>query len=182
MFSPAHAVVIESVSASQSGSRYSAELILIANIPEAFARDILEDPDRVVQVNDELVAVHHLPSKQPGVRRFRDHTRACVWFVCMDYENTLSMRILENGDIQLTVEPALSKFKYGVFTWHIEPVDPEHTRMVFRSVSTPGFWIPTTNLLESRMRKGVRAMVLNMECEYRQDKQCIDPDWEDSTE
>jgi len=133
-------------------------------------------------VNDELLAVHHIPSEQPGVRWLRDHTRACVWFFCVEYENTLSLRILENRDIQLTVDPALSEFNYGVFTWRTEPVGEERTRLVFHSVSDPGFWVPTTSVLESRMRKGVREMVLNMECEYRQDEQCVDPEWVDSTQ
>ncbi|MCW8964177.1 MAG: hypothetical protein OQL16_10295, partial [Gammaproteobacteria bacterium] len=74
----AYSVTLEKVSASRSGNRYSVELVLVADIPEAFAREILEDPDRVVKVNRELLTVEHLNSGEPGVRRFRDHTRACV--------------------------------------------------------------------------------------------------------
>jgi len=181
VFNPVHAVEIESISASESADRYTVELRIIADIPEAFAREILEDPDRVVKVNAELVEVHHLPGEQAGVRRLRDHTRVCVLFFCTDYENTLSMRILENRDILLTVEPELSEFKYGVFTWHTEPVNVEQSRLIFRSVSIPGFWVPTIDLLKFRMRRGVRDMVRRMECEYRQDEECIDSDWEDST-
>ena len=180
-FSLVHAVEVESIIASKTGNRYTVELMLVADVPETFAREILEDPDRVVQVNDELVAVYHIPSEQPGVRWIRDHTRACVLFFCVDYKNTLSLRILENRDIQLIVEPELSDFKYGVFTWRTEPVDKGRTRLIFNSVSEPDFWVPTVGLLKYRMRKGVREMVLNMECEYRQDEKCVDPYWEDST-
>ena len=180
-FGSVHAVEIESVIASKAGVRYTVELMLVADIPETFAREILENPDRVVQVNNELIAVYHIPGDQPGVRWFRDHTRACVLFFCVDYKNTLSLRILENRDIQLIVEPELSEFKYGVFTWRTEPVDKGRTRLIFNSVSEPGFWVPTIGLLKYRMRKGIREMVLNMECEYRQDEKCVDPDWEDLT-
>lgn len=181
LLNPVHAVEIKNISVSKSADRYTVELKMIANIPEAFAREVLEDPDRTVKVNTELVAVHHLPSEQPGVRRLRDHTRVCVWFFCVDYQNTLNMRILENRDIQLTIEPELSEFNYGVFTWRIEPLSDEQSRLIFHSVSTPGFWVPTTGLLKYRMRRGVQKMVRHMECEYHQDEECIDPGWEDST-
>ena len=175
---------IESLNASQAGDRYTVELKVLAEIPESFAREVLLDPDRVVQVNNELLAVHHLPSEQADVRRFRDHTHACVWLFCVDYENTISMRLLDNQDIQLTVEPELSAFKYGVFTWHTEPQDSQHTRLIFRAVSTPNFWVPVIGLMESRMKKGVTQMLANMECEYHQDERCLDPPpmWEDSTQ
>ncbi|MCW8962483.1 MAG: SRPBCC family protein, partial [Gammaproteobacteria bacterium] len=171
----------EKASASRSGTRYNVELVLVADIPESFAREILEDPDRVVKVNSELLEAEHLYSGEPGVRRFRDHTRACLLFFCVDYQNTLSMRILENGDIQLIVDPAHSAFTYGVFTWRTEMIDADHTRLTFHSESTPSFWVPATGLLESRMRHGVREMVRKMECEYRQDALCIDPETLDST-
>jgi len=154
----------------------------VADIPEAFAREILEDPDRVVKVNSELLEVEHLYSGKSGVRRFRDHTRTCLLLYCVDYQNTLSMRILDNRDIQLIVDPAHSAFKYGVVTWRTETLDADHTRLTFHSESTPSFWVPATGLLEFRMRRGIREMVRQMECEYRQDAICIDPETVDSTQ
>jgi hypothetical protein len=83
------------------------------------------------------------------------------------------MKVLDNRDIQLTVEPALSEFKYGVFTWHTEPINANQVRLTFHSVSTPGFWVPSLGLMESRMRSGVGEMLRRMECEYRKDEQCL---------
>ena len=134
-----------------------------------------------MRVNQELVDVEHLPSPDPQIRRFRDHTRACVWLFCVDYHNTIRMRILDDRNIQLSVEPNNSKFRYGVFSWRTEPVATDRTRLIFRSESIPGFWIPTTGMLESRMRRGILSMVQRMECEYRQDPVCRDAESQDST-
>ena len=176
-----HAVEIESIVAERVGQRYQVELIMTADMPESFVREILEDPDRVVQVNQELLSVTHLASKTPGIRRFRDHTSACVWLFCVEYENTLGMQILENRDIQLVVEPELSEFQYGVFTWRTRPLAHDRTWIRFQSESTPGFWVPTTNMLRNRMKKGIYRMIAQMECEYRQDAVCEATIWEDST-
>ena len=176
-----HAVEVESVMAQRTGDRYQVGFTMTVAIPESFAREILEDPDRVVEVNEELQSVTHLPSNAPGVRRFRDHTSACVWMFCVDYENTLKMQILDNNDIRLEVEPALSEFEHGVFTWRTRPLGPARTRIRFQSESTPGFWIPSTAMLQKRMKKGIYKMLAHMECEYRQEPVCKETAWEDST-
>jgi hypothetical protein len=82
------------------------------------------------------------------------------------------MRILANHDIQLTVDPAASEFEYGVFTWRTESLGADQTRLYFQSETIPGFWVPSTGLMESRMRKGIQRMVRRMECEYQQDVIC----------
>ena len=175
------AIEIESVKAQRTGDRYQVDFTMTVAIPESFAREILEDPDRVVEVNEELQSVTHLSSNKPGMRRFRDRTSACIWLFCVDYENTLNMQILDNNDIRLVIEPALSEFKYGVFTWRTKPLGPDRTRILFHSVSTPGFWVPSTAMLQKRMKKGIYKMLAHMECEYRQDLVCKETAWEDST-
>ena len=156
-------------------------MAMLVNIPESYARAILMDPDRVVGVNQELVGVEHLPSQEQGVRRFRDHTRACIWLFCVDYHNTLNMRVLESGDIKLMVEPQHSKFEYGEFVWRTQAVDSEQTRLVFYSKTRPGFWIPSVGILQARMKKGLRRMAANMECEFHGDEVCSESAWVDST-
>ena len=177
-----HAVELESTQASRSGSRYIVELVMVVDTPESVARTILQDPDRVVRVNDELVDVQHLPANEVGVRRFRDHTIACVWLFCVDYHNTIRMRVLDNGDIRLTVEPEKSKFKYGKFIWKIQSLGPERTRLTFYAETIPGFWVPSSGILQSRMKKGLQRMAIRMECEYRGDRICAQARWVDSTQ
>lgn len=175
------AATLERIDTSRQGERYRVEMKLVAAIPEGFAREILESPERVVEVSEELVGVEYLPSSVPGVRRFRDHTRTCIWLFCVDYHNTIDMRLLANGDIQLTVDPDKSEFKYGVFTWRTRALNVNQTQLSFVSESTPGFWIPSVRLLESKMRRGIQRMVRRMECEYHQDKICSDVQAVDST-
>ena len=177
-----YAVELESVQASRSGERYIVELAMVIDTPESFARAILQAPDRVVRVNDELVDVKHLPASEAGVRRFRDHTVACVWLFCVDYHNTISMRVLDNGDIRLVVEPEKSKFEYGEFIWKIQSLGPERTRLTFYSETIPGFWVPSTGILRSRMKKGLQRMAIRMECEYHGDGVCARARWIDSTQ
>lgn len=177
-----HAVELESVQASRSGPRYIVELVMVVDTPESFARTILQDPDRVVRVNDELIDVQHLPAGEVGVRRFRDHTIACVWLFCVDYHNTIRMRVLDNGDIRLMVEREKSKFEYGEFIWKIQSMGPERTRLTFYAETIPGFWVPSTGILQSRIKKGLQRMAIRMECEYRRDRICAQARWIDSTQ
>ncbi len=178
------AVELESVEASRSGSgpRYFVELVMAIDTPETFARTILQNPDRVVRVNDELVDVVHLPADEAGVRRFRDHTIACVWLFCVNYHNTINMRVLDNGDIRLMVEPQESRFEYGKFIWKTQSLAPERARLSFYAETTPGFWVPTTGILKSRMKQGLHRMAIRMECEYRGDRICAQAKWVDSTQ
>lgn len=179
--SQAQGVELESVKASRLNQHYVVELVMLVSIPESYARSILLDPDRVVSVNQELVNVQHLPSDEEGVSRFRDHTRACIWLFCVDYHNTLNMRVKDNGDIHLMVEPATSKFEYGKFVWRTQAVDTDRTRLEFFSETRPGFWVPSVGMLKARMKQGLRRMAVNMQCEYRGDQVCAESVWVDST-
>jgi hypothetical protein len=179
--SMAQAVEIESVQASRAGQRYVVELVMTVDIPESYVRAILLDPDRVVKVNTELVGVQHLPSEVPGVRRFRDHTMACVWIFCVDYYNTLNMKQLDSGQIQILVEPEHSEFEYGKFVWQTHALGPDQSSLRFYSETIPGFWVPSLGLLRSRMQQGLQRMAIKMECEYRGDQLCAESEWVDST-
>ena len=52
-------------------------------------------------------------------------------------------RVHESADdIVTTIIPAESTFTDGVARWHIETVDPNHTRVSVSAEQTPRFWIP----------------------------------------
>lgn len=178
------AAEISTISALEASENYIIKLTAEVEIPERFVREVLLDPGRVQRLNPSIVSVDILESDMPGILRFRDQTKMCVLFFCVDYKNVLRLQALKNGDIRLDIEPEHSEFHSGHVVWKTRKIDAANTHIEFYSESVPSFWVPPfigTSLMESRMADVIHEMLLRMECEYRDDKDCKLDIIEDST-
>lgn len=158
---------------------YIVDLSILVEVPEIYARDVLMDPDRFKQLNSTILEIEHLPEKSPGIRRFRDKTSACVLFFCVTYQNIMQLVVLENGDIEINVEPEGSDFEYGHVVWHTEPLGETYSRLSLHAESKPSFWMPPglgISILAWQMEGVVYDVMSNMECEYQGKQECSDDD------
>lgn len=166
------AAQVESISAQQRGEHYLMDVTLLANVPEPFVREILVNPLRVMRVNDEIIGIDMLESRQVGVTRFRDHVSVCMLLYCFEYSNVFQMTIDKHGQIRVKAEQPGSDFEYGLYLWDTEVVSATQTRIIFSGENQPSFWVPSLGILKSRTQHGLLDMMKNIECEYQSGGNC----------
>jgi len=170
-----HAAELERNETKKQAGVYLTDLSILVHVPEVYAREVLNDPDRVKQLNPVIQEVEHLPSINPDVRRFRDRTSVCVFIFCVSYQNILQLRSLGNRDIEVMVEPKGSDFEYGHVIWKTQPLGEQTSRISFHAENKPSFWVPPllgTVLLNDRLAEAIIEMASKMECEYQNKAPC----------
>jgi hypothetical protein len=60
---------------------------------------------------------------------------------CKEVERVEAVRLLQSGDLEAEIIPALSEFKSGKATWKIIPLEG-NSRMVYEASLEPDFFIP----------------------------------------
>lgn len=171
----ASAAALESVDTSKVNGIYFVSLSVRVDVPASYARAVLIDPERFMAINPSVNRVEYLPRRTDEYQRFRSTARSCAPFFCVTYQNVMQMRLRENQDIELQVEPTQSDFEYGKIVWHIEALDKDSSRLSFRAENKPSFWIPPlvgTAILQTQLVSDISETMRNMECNYREKTPC----------
>jgi len=171
----ASAAELASVDTSKVKGIYFVSLSIQVDVPAAYARTILIDPERFMAINPSVNRVEYLPRRTGEYLGFRSTARSCAPFFCVTYQNVMQMRLRENQDIELQVEPAESDFEYGKIVWHIEALSKDSSQLSFHAENKPSFWIPPlvgTAILQTQLVNDISETMRNMECNYRGSALC----------
>lgn len=183
-FTALNAAELEYSKTNKRDDVYIVDLSILVDVPEAYARNVLSDPDRFNQINAAVLEIEHLPPGNTGIRRFREKTSVCALFFCVTYQNIAQVRVLENRNIEVNVEPGGSDFEYGYVVWKTESIKGANSRISFHSETKPSFWVPPglgVAVMGWQMEGIIYDAMSNMECEYQGKKDCYigDDPWAD---
>lgn len=125
----------------RSDARYRVVIDARFDAPVERVRGLLTDFPHLGRINDSIRHSEVLATLSPQRHRVRTEARVCVALLCKDIAQVQDVAVLPNGDLEATVRPADSDFRYGAAYWEFR-AQGAATHMRFRSEIEPAFWVP----------------------------------------
>jgi hypothetical protein len=153
--------------ADERGGEYHIRMERMVDADPAQVRRVLTDYRHIYRLSPSIVASATLPSPEVGGGvRVETQLETCIAFFCMDLVAVADMRELSSGDLQATVVPQLSSFRYGFAGWEIHP---EHggSRVVYEVLIAPRLFLPPligTRLALRRLISETAVTFVRLEC------------------
>jgi hypothetical protein len=139
---PAWGGGLVNVQAAERGGEYHIRMERIVDADPELVRGVLTDYLHIYRLNPSIIQSATLPSPDgiDGVRvKTRVETRMA--FLRVALVSVADVRELPSGDLQATVVPELSDFRYGSARWQIHPAGGG-SRVVYEASMAPRRFIP----------------------------------------
>lgn len=137
---PASALVIEHVETQYAHARYQLDLVVTVNAPAARVHEVLRDYAAYPSLDSRILEARVVEHREPGAVVIYTRLRACFGWFCRNVKRT--ELVTEQGDTMIaTVIPESSDVSYGDTRTEVT-TDGALTRIRYRTVLSPNFWIP----------------------------------------
>jgi hypothetical protein len=109
--------------------------------PSDYIRYVLADSAHIYRLSPSIIESEVLPSSPAGEKQVRTKLLCCTSVFCREVERVDIVRMLQSGDFEAEIVPALSEFKSGKARWTITPID-DASYVVYEAYLEPDFFIP----------------------------------------
>jgi hypothetical protein len=160
------AVDIADLQVSEAQGVYRINLVMQMQVPAHYVHGVLTDYRHIYRLDPAIVDSGILPSPGAGVVRVRTRISDCIAFFCMMIDRVEDVRELESGELQATIVPALSNFRYGHAEWKIVAHEGR-TRVIYQAQLEPDFFIPPligSYFVKQKLRNSVLTSMARVEC------------------
>jgi len=162
----ARAADLAEIQVSDSEGLYSINLAIQMQAPAQYVRRVLTDYEHIYRLDPAIVDSEILPSPEHGIVRVRTRISECIGVFCMNIDRVEDVRKLENGDLQATIVPPLSNFKYGHARWEIADLK-DRTQVIYQAQMEPDFFIPPligSYFVKKKLRNNALTSMARIEC------------------
>jgi len=125
--------------------------------PPDYIRYVLADSAHIYRISPSIIESEVLPASSTGEKQVRTRLLSCTSVFCREVERVDIVRMLNSGDFEAEIIPALSEFKSGKATWNITPMD-DGSYIVYEAYLEPDFFIPPV--------VGTQAVIQNLRDEF----------------
>ena len=133
--------------------------------PEEYVRDVLTDYSHLYRLSPSIIVNEVLPSSTSDEKQIRTRLLACTSVFCREVERVDTVRLLDTGEIEARIIPALSEFKSGRATWTIMAKDNQ-SHVTYEAHLEPDFFIPPilgTQLVAQQLRNEFTTTFIRIE-------------------
>jgi len=109
--------------------------------PAEYIRYVLADYAHIYRLSPSIIESEVLPPGPAGEKQVRTRLLSCTSVFCREVERVDIVRMLNTGDLEAEIVPALSEFKSGRATWKITPMG-DHSHLMYEADLEPDFFIP----------------------------------------
>ena len=162
----AQAADLAELQVSETRGVYRINLVMQMQVPADYVQAVLTDYKHIYRLDPAIIDSGILPPPDAGVVRVRTRISDCIAFFCKTIERVEDVRELENGELQATIVPSLSNFKYGRAEWKIVAHEGR-TRLIYHAQLEPDFFIPPligSYFVKQKLRNSVLASMARIEC------------------
>lgn len=106
-----------------------------------YIRYVLADSAHIYRLSPSIIESEVLPSSPADEKWVRTRLLTCTSLFCREIERVDIVRLLNSGDFEAEIIPALSEFKSGKANWKITPMDND-SHVVYQAYLEPDFFIP----------------------------------------
>ncbi len=154
---PALGKTVPRIVVSTEGGSYRMGLTLVLKTPIDRAWHILTDYAAIKRLNPDVQRSEVI--RHDGQTLLRMYIKSCVLFICFPVTQTEAMTSHKPFEIKGTIIPVLSSFRGGFSRWRLSPTKGG-TRVSFKAVLTPSFYIPPildSWLIKSKLKTEMRT-------------------------
>ena len=133
--------------------------------PPDYIRYVLADSAHIYRLSSSIIESEVLPSSTADEKQVRTKLLCCTSVFCREVERVDIVRMLNSGDLEAEIIPALSEFKSGKASWKITPVD-DASHVVYEAYLEPDFFIPPvvgTQIVKQNLLDEFRTTFIRME-------------------
>lgn len=120
---------------------YDMTLTFVVHAPRKRLWHILTDYARLKRLNPDVQSVRVLNDPASPLPVVETRVRSCVLWICFHVRQTETVDAIPDKEIDGLIIPKLSTFKAGLSRWRLWAV-PGGTRLQFRSLLVPSFYVP----------------------------------------
>ncbi|UCG71629.1 MAG: SRPBCC family protein [Chromatiales bacterium] len=135
------AVEVERIEVTRQGKIFRLEAESVVAAPRDFVFDILVDFDHFHRLVAGMVTTRYLPPDDDGVLVGYTLVHSCAWIFCTRFEKVERMWPVPTSEIVTIADPERSDFRFYTTRWHLEDT-PGGTRLRFKAMMQPDFWVP----------------------------------------
>ena len=137
----AWSATLRSIDVDRSKGRYTLEAETFLDATPDAIFDVLLDYERFNRISSVYKEHGYLDPDEDGTPIVFTRIEGCLMFYCLDMRRVERLETVRPGFIRTITLPEQSDFKYSVSEWELE-VEDSGTRMIYRLVMEPDFWVP----------------------------------------
>ena len=127
---------------------------------------LLSDHDNFHQLSGVMIESGLVPDAPEDTTRRRLVVKTCILFFCFKVVMVEDVEQFPEGRLVAVMVPEGSDFKSGRAEWHVKPLGPDRSEIIYSFNLQPDFWVPPAIgpfILKRKMIKEAQTSILNME-------------------
>ncbi len=157
---------IKYAKAEHEGKEYRLNLTMEVDAGQEDLVALLSDHDNFHQLSAVMSESGLVPDGPEDATRRRLVVKTCIVFFCFKVVMVEDVEQFPEGRLVAVMVPEQSDFKSGRAEWHVKPLGPDRSEIVYSFSLQPDFWIPPgigPFILKRKMIKEAKTSILNME-------------------
>jgi uncharacterized protein YndB with AHSA1/START domain len=138
---PVEAASILRTESLHTGDHYTLSVEVVLDAPREKIWRLMTDYDHLPQLSPVIVDSEVLKKEGANRQRMRFTFHPCVLIFCKTIKNVVDIELQPPSDIVVTVDPALSDFRYAVEHWQMY-AEGNKTRIQYSAEMVPNFFVP----------------------------------------
>jgi hypothetical protein len=162
----AHTADLAELQVTEDQGVYNIKLVMQMQVPVDYVHGVLSDYKHIYRLDPAIIDSGILPPPDAGVVRVKTRITDCIAFFCTTVDRVEDVRELGKGELQATIVPSLSNFRYGHAEWKIEAHEGS-TRLSYQAQLEPDFFIPPligSYFVKQKLRNSVLTSMARVEC------------------
>ena len=157
---------IKYAKAEHEGNEYRLNLTMEVDAGQEDLVALLTDHENFHQLSAVMIESGLVPDAPEDTTRRRLVVKTCIVFFCFRVIMVEDVEQFPEGRLVAVIVPEGSDFKSGTAEWHVKPLGPARSEIVYSFDLQPDFWVPPAIgpfILKRKMIKEAQTSILNME-------------------
>ena len=157
---------IKYAKAEHEGNVYRLNLTMDVEAGQEDLVALLTDHENFHQLSAVMIESGLVPDAPEDTTRRRLVVKTCIVFFCFKVVMVEDVEQLPEGRLVAVMVPEGSDFISGRAEWHVKPLGPDRSEIVYSFDLQPDFWVPPAIgpfFLKRKMIKEAKTSILRME-------------------
>ena len=157
---------IKYAKAEHEGNVYRLNLTMEVDAGQEDLVALLTDHENFHQLSAVMIESGLVPDAPENTTRRRLVVKTCIVFFCIKVVMVEDVEQFPEGRLVAVMVPEGSDFISGRAEWHVKPLGPDRSEIVYGFNVEPDFWVPPgigPFILKRKMIKEAKTSILTME-------------------
>lgn len=157
---------ITSANVEHEGKDYRLHLTMHVNAAQEDLLALLTDYENFHQLSAVMIDSGVVEDALEDTTRRQITVETCIAFFCFKVVMVEDVELFPEGRLVAVIVPEQSDFKHGRAEWHVKPLGPDRSEIIYSFSLQPDFWVPPVIgpfVLKRKMISEAQESILAME-------------------